>query len=73
MSSLLFNINIPLDEGIESAISKFTDDTNPDQNVDLLEGRKALHRDLNRLDRWAETNSIEVQQDQVPSPIFWPQ
>ncbi|RMC13387.1 hypothetical protein DUI87_10922 [Hirundo rustica rustica] len=48
-----------MDEGMESFISKFGDDTKLGVCVDLLEGRRVLQKDLERLDRWAESNKMK--------------
>ncbi|GAB0182882.1 mitochondrial enolase superfamily member 1 [Grus japonensis] len=62
---VLFNIFInDLDKGIESTLGHFADDMKLGRSDDLLKRRKALQRDLDRLDRWDKVNCVRFNKAQ---------
>ncbi|PKU46913.1 reverse hypothetical protein [Limosa lapponica baueri] len=60
MGQVMFNIFVgDMDSGIECTLSKFAADNNLGGTVDTLEGRDAIQRDLDRLERWASANRMK--------------
>uniref|UniRef100_A0A803TZL7 Reverse transcriptase domain-containing protein n=1 Tax=Anolis carolinensis TaxID=28377 RepID=A0A803TZL7_ANOCA len=61
---VLFNIIInDLDEGLPGTIIKFADDTKLGGIANTPENRSRIQNDLDRLERWAETNKMKFNRD----------
>ena len=61
MGLVLFNIFVGnVDSGIQCTLSKFADDIKLSGAADMLQGRCAIQRDLERLERWDHDNFMKL-------------
>ncbi|GAB0185286.1 cAMP-dependent protein kinase inhibitor alpha [Grus japonensis] len=56
------------DSGIECTLSKFANDTKLSGAVNVLEGRDAVQKDLDRLERWHRVNLMKFDKAKCKVP-----